>query len=156
MKQMIHSSQAQDTRLLAQRCAAVLQGGEVLFLYGPIGAGKTVFVKGLADALGMPSSPTSASFSLMKRYRKGKKVLYHLDLFRLEENEIFNLGLEEILEEEKAIIVVEWPQAARRMFPPDRLEMEFVLAGGDERCIYLRSGGAVSARLAEQLCQKSF
>ena len=124
-----------------------------MFLRGPIGAGKTVFVKGVAEALGMKSSPTSASFSLMKRYQKGKHTLYHIDLFRLTEGEVFNLGFEEMLEDEQAVILAEWPDPLAQMMPQDRLEMDFVLEGGDKRRITLRAGGAVSRALAEDLCR---
>ncbi|WP_458401554.1 tRNA (adenosine(37)-N6)-threonylcarbamoyltransferase complex ATPase subunit type 1 TsaE [Candidatus Avelusimicrobium sp.] len=141
----------QETLALAQRCAAVLKGGEIIFLRGPIGAGKTIFVKGIAQALGLKSSPTSASFSLMKRYHNRQKTLYHIDLFRLSETEVFNLGFEEMLEDEKAIILAEWPDPITQMMPQDRLEMDFTLTGGDNRQITLRAGGAVSRALMEKL-----
>ena len=62
----IKTTSAEHTLAIARRFAGALQGGEIIFLKGPIGAGKTVFVKGVAQALGLKSSPTSASFSLMK------------------------------------------------------------------------------------------
>ena len=144
---------AEQTQQLAKQFATLLRGGEIVFLRGPIGAGKTVFVKGIAAALGLKSSPTSASFSLMKRYQNRKTTLFHIDLFRLSEGEVFNLGFEEMLEDEKAIILAEWPDPLARMLPTDRLEMNFVLLGGDERKIELSFGGAVSRALAEGLCQ---
>ena len=82
MKQgKIFSSSRQQTLAIAARFSRVLQGGEIIFLRGPIGAGKTVFVKGLASALGLKSSPTSASFSLMKKYQNKSHRLFHIDLF---------------------------------------------------------------------------
>ncbi|HJD20074.1 MAG TPA: tRNA (adenosine(37)-N6)-threonylcarbamoyltransferase complex ATPase subunit type 1 TsaE [Candidatus Avelusimicrobium excrementipullorum] len=149
----LYTSSPQQTLALARRFASLLHGGEIVFLRGPIGAGKTVFVKGVAEALGMKSSPTSASFSLMKRYQKGKHTLYHIDLFRLTEGEVFNLGFEEMLEDEQAVILAEWPDPLAQMMPQDRLEMDFVLEGGDKRRITLRAGGAVSRALAEDLCR---
>ena len=149
----LYTSSPQQTLALARRFASLLHGGEIVFLRGPIGAGKTVFVKGVAEALGMKSSPTSASFSLMKRYQKGKHTLYHIDLFRLTEGEVFNLGSEEMLEDEQAVILAEWPDPLAQMMPQDRLEMDFVLEGGDKRRITLRAGGAVSRALAEDLCR---
>lgn len=120
---------------------------------GPIGAGKTVFVKGIAAALGLKSSPTSASFSLMKEYKNKKHRLFHIDLFRLEEGEVFNLGFEEMLEDDNAIILAEWPDPIRQMLPADRLEMDFILKEGDEREIKLQSFGRVSDALLEALCK---
>ena len=145
----------EETLHLAARLARVLKGGEILFLRGPIGAGKTVFVKGVAAALHLKSSPTSASFSLMKEYRNKRVRLFHIDLFRLEANEVFNLGLEEILEDENAILLAEWPDPAAALFPQDRLEMNFVLCEGDRRKLELTSYGAVSERLREALCNQS-
>ncbi|WP_432634051.1 tRNA (adenosine(37)-N6)-threonylcarbamoyltransferase complex ATPase subunit type 1 TsaE [Candidatus Avelusimicrobium sp.] len=142
-----------QTLALAERFSSALKGGEIVFLRGPIGAGKTVFVKGVAVALGLKSSPTSASFSLMKEYKNKKHRLFHIDLFRLEEGEVFNLGFEEMLEDEKAIILAEWPDPIRHMLPADRLEMDFILKEGDERVIKLQSFGRVSDALLEALCK---
>ncbi len=152
--QLITSSREQ-TLCLAKQLAKALSGGEIIFLRGPIGAGKTVFVKGVAAALGLKSSPTSASFSLMKEYKNKKHRLFHIDLFRLEEGEVFNLGFEEMLEDEQAIILAEWPDPIRRMLPQDRLEMDFILRTGDERIIELTANGPESQRLLESLCNQN-
>lgn len=143
----------EQTLTLAQHFARLLKGGEIVFLRGPIGAGKTVFVKGVAASLGLKTSPTSASFSLLKKYQNKHTRLFHIDLFRLEEGEVFNLGFEEMLEDEQAIILAEWPDPIARMLPADRLEMNFILQEGDERTLELKSFGRVSDRLLEGLCQ---
>lgn len=152
-EKIIYTASPEETLSLAQHCAKLLKGGEIIFLRGPIGAGKTVFVKGVASALGLKSSPTSASFSLMKRYQNRKSTLFHIDLFRLCEGEVFNLGFEEMLEDEKAIILAEWPDPISQMMPQDRLEMDFVLKGEDKREITLRAYGPTSNALAEELCK---
>lgn len=149
----IASRSREETLALAGRFAKALKGGEIIFLRGPIGAGKTVFVKGLAAALGLKSSPVSASFSLMKEYKNKNAKLFHIDLFRLSEGEVFNLGFEEMLEDEKAVILAEWPDPIAHMLPADRLEMDFVLKEGDEREIRLAYFGRTSQALAEELCQ---
>ena len=149
----LSSHSGEDTLALAGRFAHALKGGEIIFLRGPIGAGKTVFVKGIAAAMALKSSPTSASFSLMKEYRNKNHRLFHIDLFRLEEGEVFNLGFEEMLEDENAVILAEWPDPIRHMLPQDRLEMDFILKEGDEREITLRSFGRVSDALLEELCK---
>ena len=149
----IFSYSRQHTLEIAARFARALKGGEIIFLRGPIGAGKTVFVKGIAAALALKSSPTSASFSLMKEYKNKGTRLFHIDLFRLEEGEVFNLGFEEMLEDEKAIILAEWPDPIAEMLPADRLELNFVLHKGDERSVEIVSNGRVSARLLEALCK---
>lgn len=148
------STSAEQTQAFAARFARLLKGGEIVFLRGPIGAGKTVFVKGVAAALGLKSSPTSASFSLMKRYSNAHTTLFHIDLFRLEEGEVFNLGFEEMLEDEHALILAEWPDPLARILPADRLEIEFVLCQADVRQITWQGFGPVSRALAEGLCQR--
>lgn len=143
----------EETLALAAQFAKLLCGGEIVFLRGPIGAGKTVFVKGVAASLGLKSSPTSASFSLMKQYKNKHTRLFHIDLFRLEEGEVFNLGFEEMLEDEQAIILAEWPDPIAAMLPADRLEMNFVLEQADTRRIELTAHGRVSQALLEGLCK---
>ncbi|WP_428074231.1 tRNA (adenosine(37)-N6)-threonylcarbamoyltransferase complex ATPase subunit type 1 TsaE [Candidatus Avelusimicrobium luingense] len=156
MKQgTIYTSSREETLALATRFAHALHGGEIIFLRGPIGAGKTVFVKGIAAALGLKSSPTSASFSLMKKYHNKKHRLFHIDLFRLSAGEVFNLGFEEMLEDEEAIILAEWPDPIAHMLPSDRLEMDFILRQGDEREIKLSSFGRISDILLEDLCKQA-
>ncbi|MGB2579755.1 tRNA threonylcarbamoyladenosine biosynthesis protein TsaE [Elusimicrobium simillimum] len=130
------------TEHLAQIMARGLEGGEIIFLRGPIGAGKTIFVKALAKSLGLKGSPVSASFSIMKEYKGKGKRLFHVDLFRLEENEMFNLGFEEMLEAEDAIIVAEWPDPIANLINSPRIEMNFVLQEGDNRIIELTAKGA--------------
>lgn len=149
----ISTSSREETLALAADFARALKGGEIIFLRGPIGAGKTVFVKGVAAAMGLKSSPTSASFSLMKEYKNKTRRLFHIDLFRLEEGEVFNLGFEEMLEDERAVILAEWPDPIRHMLPADRLEMDFILKEGDKRLIRLASFGRVSRALSEALCK---
>ena len=149
---VLKTTSKQQTLSFASSFAQLLKGGEIVFLRGPIGAGKTVFVKGVAANLGLKSSPTSASFSLMKAYTNKKTRLFHIDLFRLEEGEVFNLGFEEMLEDEQAIILAEWPDPIARMLPADRLEMNFILEHGDVRTIELASYGRVSDALLEGLC----
>ena len=87
-----------------------LLGGEVLLLDGPLGAGKTVFVKGLASALGVdPEEVTSPSFTLVNPYA-ARLPLFHIDLYRLDEGVAAAnaVDLEELLTDERAVVVIEW------------------------------------------------
>jgi len=136
-----------DTRKLAAKLARKLRGGELIFLRGPIGAGKTVFVQGLAAALGVKSAPASASFNLVREYHSKKFKLFHIDLFRLREGDLANLGLEQLLEDSSAIIAAEWPDPAALFLPQDRLEIDIKLMGGDKRLLTARAYGPVSARI---------
>jgi tRNA threonylcarbamoyladenosine biosynthesis protein TsaE len=104
------STSDEETFELGARTGERLKGGEILLLDGPLGAGKTIFVKGIASALGLDEDEvTSPSFTLVNLYH-GRLKLYHLDLYRLSEGAqaAHAVDLEELLADEQAIIVIEW------------------------------------------------
>jgi tRNA threonylcarbamoyladenosine biosynthesis protein TsaE len=106
---------ANETFALGRQIGAQLTGGEVLFLNGPLGAGKTVFVKGLAAALEIdPEEVTSPSFTLVNPYA-GRLPLFHIDLYRLDEGAAaaHAVDLEELLTDARAVIVIEWAERLR-------------------------------------------
>jgi|SRR5437667_1991950 len=103
---------AEETFDLGRQVGEQLSGGEILLLSGPLGAGKTMFVKGLANALGLDRQEvTSPSFTLVNPYW-GKLTLYHIDLYRLDEGAASAqaVDLEELLSDERAVIVIEWAE----------------------------------------------
>jgi tRNA threonylcarbamoyladenosine biosynthesis protein TsaE len=99
-----------------------LRGGEILLLSGTLGAGKTVFTKGLAAGLGLdPAEVSSPSFTLVNRHGEGRLVLYHLDLYRLAEGPgaAHAVELDELLSDERSVIVIEWAERMGRYpLPP--------------------------------------
>src|SRR5436189_1979791 len=98
---------ADETFALARRIGERLKGGEIFLLSGELGAGKTVFAKGLAAGLDIdPSDVTSPTFTLINAH-EGRLRFYHIDLYRLESDTQFNLGLEEMFEDEKGVVVIE-------------------------------------------------
>lgn len=110
------SSSPDETFNYGHQLGARLQGGEILLLKGPLGAGKTLLVKGICAALGIDEEDvTSPSFTLVNPYA-GRLQLYHLDLYRLEEgaSAAHAVDLDELLFDERAVIVIEW---AERMGP---------------------------------------
>jgi tRNA threonylcarbamoyladenosine biosynthesis protein TsaE len=130
---IFNSASPTDTFHIAKKLAENLRGGEIIFLYGPIGSGKTTFIKGLAKALSIKTTPVSASFTLMRMYESKKAILAHIDLFRLKAGEIYNLGLEEILKNERAIIAIEWPGSVKNFFQNEKLEIKIKLLKADSR-----------------------
>ena len=104
------STAPDETFRLGQKLGAELSGGEILLLSGPLGAGKTMLVKGLASALDIdPEEVTSPSFTLVNQY-EGRLRLYHIDLYRLDagSSSAHAVDLEELLTESEAVIVIEW------------------------------------------------
>jgi tRNA threonylcarbamoyl adenosine modification protein YjeE len=104
------SGGARETFDLGKRLGAQLTGGEILLLNGPLGAGKTVFVKGIAAALDFdPEEVTSPSFTLVNPYAS-RLPIFHIDLYRLTEgaSAAHAVDLEELLNDEQAIVVIEW------------------------------------------------
>ncbi len=123
------SHSPEETFELGARFGGQLKGGEIILLSGPLGAGKTLFVKGLAHALDFDTDEvTSPSFTLVNLYR-GRLVLYHLDLYRLAEgaSAAHAVDLEDLLADERAVIVIEWAERLgnyRLPQPVWRIEIE--------------------------------
>jgi tRNA threonylcarbamoyladenosine biosynthesis protein TsaE len=117
------SASPEETFEAGRRAGERLAGGEILLLSGALGAGKTVFVKGLAAGLGLdPGEVSSPSFTLVNRYAEGRLVLYHIDLYRLAEGAgaAHAVDLDDLLAEERAVVVIEWAErmGSYRLPPP--------------------------------------
>ena len=96
-----------------------LRPGDLVIVAGELGVGKTQLVKGIARGLGLQGEIKSPSFSLIHEYKKGDFTFYHLDFYRLEEEEeVVDLGWEEYREDEKGIMVVEWGDKFPTLFSP--------------------------------------
>ena len=98
-----------ETAAIASALAADLKAGAVLLLSGDLGAGKTAFVRGLAEGLGIdPGDVSSPTFTLVHEYRGGRFTLYHVDLYRLDRAATDDLGLDE-LGVADGVLAIEWP-----------------------------------------------
>jgi tRNA threonylcarbamoyladenosine biosynthesis protein TsaE len=127
-----------DTFDLGIRIGEQLSGGEVILLNGPLGAGKTVLVKGVAHALGVDAEDvTSPSFTLVNPHQ-GRLLLYHIDLYRLDEGATaaHAVDLDEILADENAVVIIEWAdRMGRYPLPPDVWRVSIDGDGDDPRKI---------------------
>ncbi|MDP2671655.1 MAG: tRNA (adenosine(37)-N6)-threonylcarbamoyltransferase complex ATPase subunit type 1 TsaE [bacterium] len=122
----------EETRQLGKTLASSLKS-KVIVLFGELGAGKTHFVQGLAQGLGIEKRVLSPTFIFIRPYTENN--FYHVDLYRLEkESEISALGLEEILEEKGATIVIEWPEKIISKLK-DPVKIYFEKASENERKI---------------------
>ncbi len=102
---------------------ARLEGGEILLLSGPLGAGKTIFVKGICSALGIEEEDvTSPSFTLVNPH-SGRLLLYHIDLYRLDEgaSAAHAVDLDELVSDEKAVVIIEWAERMGNYPLPDNV-----------------------------------
>ena len=117
----IHTTHSEDeTAGVARDLAASLQPGDVLLLSGNLGAGKTAFVRGLAEGLGIdPDEVSSPTFTLVHEYRGGRLTLYHVDLYRLDRAATDDLGLEEMGVAD-GVLAIEWPDRLTHELPGAR------------------------------------
>jgi tRNA threonylcarbamoyladenosine biosynthesis protein TsaE len=134
------------TEHLGERLAAALVTGDLVVLTGPLGAGKTCFVAGLARGLEARARVRSPSFILIHEYR-GRELLLHLDLYRIETAEVDALGIEELLE--RGVLVVEWGEKLPAALRADALTLEFEVVSAEVRAIAARAAGARGAALLE-------
>lgn len=143
------SHSPEETRSLGERLGAALAAGDVVLLSGELGAGKTVFVQGLARGLGFEGAVSSKSFVLMGQYT-GRVTLYHADLYRLDApEEVEDLALEEIAAD--GALVVEWPERAWDVLPPEHLLVRFEVSRDDVRTLAAEAHGARAEALAQTL-----
>jgi tRNA threonylcarbamoyladenosine biosynthesis protein TsaE len=129
------SLREEETFELGAQVGTRLKGGEIILLSGALGAGKTVFVKGMASALGIATDEvTSPSFTLVNRYDDGRLTLYHLDLYRLNEGAgaAHAVDLDELLTDERAVLVIEWAERMGRYPLPSPVYRISITGDGDE------------------------
>lgn len=125
----------EETFDAGERLGESLRGGEMILLSGGLGAGKTVFTKGVLYALEFDTREvTSPSFTLVNLYKTEKRDVYHIDLWRLDENTdvAFAVGLNEILEDETAIVIIEWSERLKNFKFPEKTIRVSIEGDGDE------------------------
>jgi tRNA threonylcarbamoyladenosine biosynthesis protein TsaE len=142
-EETVTESEAQ-TSAVGERLARRLHAGAVVLLYGDLGAGKTAFVRGLARGLGAnPEEVSSPTFTLVQEYH-GRATLFHVDLYRLEEREVDDLGLEELVLGD-GVVAIEWAERWRSR-PEDAIEVRIEDAGDETRRISVATPASATAR----------
>lgn len=149
-KSLVLTDEAATDRLGGQ-IAALLQPGDVLALVGDLGAGKTRLSKAIALALGADAgSINSPTFTLIQEY-PASLTIRHCDVYRLRDpSEFADLGLDELFDEQ-GVAIVEWADRVTEYLPRERLELQLVASGANERTLTLLGWGSRGAALVQQL-----
>jgi len=137
--EIVETRGEEETSATGERVAARVTAGELILIHGPLGAGKTAFVRGLARGLGVAEDEVSSpTFTLIQEYR-GRLVLYHVDLYRLADREVDELGLDDLLAS-GGLVAIEWPERWRD--PPERAREVWIEdLGGDRRRVTISTAG---------------
>ena len=126
------------TKEFAKKLASHLVQGSFLAVYGELGAGKTAFVQGLAEGLGVRESVVSPTSTILRVYESGRLPLYHFDIYRVEdEDELYETGFEEYAAGD-GICVCEWADLIPEALPAPRLDISIVRTGDAGRHITVR------------------
>lgn len=146
-KQKRISHHPTETRQFGVQLGQLVQSGDVILLYGNLGAGKTHFTQGIAEGLGITGAVRSPTFTLVNEYQEGRLPLYHIDLYRLSgDSDIATIGLDDYFDEE-GIVVVEWPEKGQTWLPTDALHIYITHLSDDARALEFHPSGTLSATL---------
>ncbi len=140
----------EETQDLGRQIGDLAQPGDVYLLSGKLGAGKTCLTQGIAWGLGVKEYAASPTFVLMREL-KGRLVLYHIDLYRLDHlEEIADLGLDDYFYG-RGVCVVEWAEKGRGLLPEDNLFIQINYLAEDERRLIITPNGRRYEELVTQL-----
>jgi len=135
-----------DTLLLAQNIESEKFPNMVICLNGELGTGKTVFVKGFAQALGINETITSPTFNIVKEYENGELPLYHMDVYRLDEKKD-TIGITDYFEK-GGVTIIEWADMLSDELPPERLDIDFRFVDENTRVLIFKPYG----KMYEDVC----
>ncbi len=136
------SDSAKETAAIAVALAKRVRGGDVVALYGDLGAGKTTFAQAFAKALGVKERVQSPTFILMHEHRLKRKggpaYFLHADAYRADAEEFRAIGFDEYLGRADAVVLVEWAERIGELLPKRRIEVRLKHLGGDRRIVSVR------------------
>ncbi|MEA5004234.1 MAG: tRNA (adenosine(37)-N6)-threonylcarbamoyltransferase complex ATPase subunit type 1 TsaE [Christensenella sp.] len=135
------SDNEQMTKDFAKKLASRLVKGSFLAVYGDLGAGKTAFVKGLAQGIGVTEPVVSPTFTILRAYESGKLPLYHFDVYRIgDEDELLEVGFDEYATGD-GVCVCEWADLIPNALPKERLDVKIERMGDTQRKITVEEAG---------------
>lgn len=135
-----------ETIELAQNFESEKFPNMVICLNGELGSGKTIFTKGIANALGIAETITSPTFTIIKEYN-GELPLYHMDVYRLDGN-TEGIGIEEYFTK-GGVVIIEWADTIKDILPNERLDIKFKIVDENKRILILTPHG----KIYEDLCE---
>ncbi len=145
------SHSPEETQRIGRALGELAQQGDVFLLSGGLGVGKTCLTQGIAWGLGVQDHARSPTFVLMTEYQ-GRLPLYHADLYRLSAiDELYDLGLDEYVDDSDGVLVVEWAERVPQGFPGDHLLVRLEAAGEQARRLTLVPSGLRYEELVEKL-----
>ena len=122
----ILSKSSQATIDLGKKFSKILRGGDIIIFSGELGGGKTTFISGLADGLGIKENLSSPSFTILNQYNAGKLKLVHIDFYRLDGiDEFDNIGLDDHVYDDSSILCIEWGEKIKQYIKKDCLTISF-------------------------------
>ena len=136
----LKSTSANQTINFGKLFSKLLKGGDTIVLEGALGGGKTTFTRGILAGLGYKKRVLSPSFTLIRQYNLKKVSVYHLDLYRLEFSDIFDLGIDDFLYSEGIVTLIEWGNKIRSELDK-YIKVEFVFSGENIRNIKFSAKG---------------
>ena len=135
----ILSKSSQATIDLGKKFSKILKGGDIVIFSGELGGGKTTFISGLADGLGIKENLSSPSFTILNQYILGKLKLMHIDFYRLDGvDEFDNIGLDDHIYDDSAILCIEWGEKIKQYIKKDYLNIGFEYIIEDEESMNKR------------------
>lgn len=146
MEYKITTRNERETIELAQNFESEKFPNMIICLDGELGSGKTIFTKGIANALGIEQNITSPTFTIIKEY-EGELPLYHMDVYRLNGN-IDGVGIEDYFTK-GGVVVIEWADTIKDILPKERLDIKFRIVDENKRVLILRPYG----KKYEDLCE---
>lgn len=146
MEYKITTRSERETIEIAQNFESEKFPNMIICLDGELGSGKTIFAKGIANALGINDTITSPTFTIIKEYN-GELPLYHMDVYRLDGN-TEGVGIEEYFTK-GGVVVIEWAETIKDILPSERLDIKFKIVDENKRLLILTPHG----KKYEDLCE---
>ena len=143
------SKNEMDTLMLAQNIESEKFENMVICLDGELGSGKTVFVKGFAKGLGIDENITSPTFNIVKEYLEGEMPLYHMDVYRLDENDD-SVGFNDYFVK-NGVCIIEWSEIIKDKLPEERLDIKFKIIDENTRVLLFSPHGLKYEELCDSV-----